>query len=269
MGFNEKLKNRQITAKSLVCVGLDSDTAKLPQGVSVTEFNRAIIKATAEFTCAYKINLAFYEAMGDAGHEAIRDAIRHIREDIPVIGDAKRADIGNTSAAYAKAIFEQFGFDAITVNPYMGSDSLQPFFDYTDKGVFVLCRTSNKGSADFQELTCIVEGQEMPLYEAVAAKVGEWNTAGNIGIVVGATYPKELRKLRAVSPAMTFLIPGIGAQGGDLELTVKYGTDHEGLGAIINSSRQIIFASSGKDYASAASKAARQLRDDINRHRVI
>jgi orotidine-5'-phosphate decarboxylase len=181
-----------------------------------------------------------------------------------VIGDAKRGDIGNTAAAYARAIFSYFGFDAVTVSPYLGSDSLQPFIQYQDKGIFILCRTSNAGATDFQSLNCETEQGQRPLFEIVAEKAEQWNTNGNIGLVVGATYPEELKLIREKHPDMPLLIPGIGAQGGDVALTIRYGVDARGEKAIINSSRGIIFASKGKDFAEAARSAASALRDQIN-----
>jgi orotidine-5'-phosphate decarboxylase len=267
VSFFTKLSRAVTENNSLLCVGLDSDPAKIPGGIAIADFNRAIIEATAEFACAYKINLAFYEAEGEAGMAALRATLERIPENIPVIGDAKRADIGNTSTAYARAIFDDLGFDAITVNPYLGHDALQPFLDYKEKGIFILCRTSNPGAGDFQTLSCITERGNMPLYRIVADKAAAWNTNGNIGLVVGATNPGELKLIREHHPGMPLLIPGIGAQGGDLELTVKNGQDNGGAGILINSSRQIIFASSGDDYAVAAGKAAREMRKQINRYR--
>ena len=180
------------------------------------------------------------------------------------IGDAKRGDIGNTAKAYARAIFVNLGFDATTVSPYLGGDSLEPFIQYRDKGVFVLCRTSNAGALDFQSLLLEERGKHRPLFEIVAQKASEWNTFGNIGLVVGATYPEELQLIRQSHPDMPLLIPGIGAQGGDLEQAVRYGVDAQGQKAIINSSRQIIYASRERDFAELARRAASSLRDQIN-----
>jgi len=262
MNFTEKLINATLKNRSLLCVGLDPDPERMPSNVSVLEFNKAIIDATADLVCAYKLNLAFYEAMGDEGLDALKQSVKHIPDDIPTIGDAKRGDIGNTAKAYAKAIFANLGFDATTVNPYLGFDSVEPFIQYKDKGVFILCRTSNAGALDFQSLR--FEKQSKPLFEIVAQKASEWNTYGNIGLVVGATYPEELRLIRNSHPDMPLLIPGIGAQGGDLEQAVRYGVDAKGQKAIINSSRQIIYASPEKDFAEAARRAASSLRDQIN-----
>ncbi len=238
----------------------------MPDQVSVFEFNRAIIEATADLVCAYKLNFAFYEALEDEGFDILKRTVKHIPDDIPVIGDAKRGDIGNTARAYARSIFTNFNFDAATVNPYLGFDSVEPFIQYRDRGVFILCRTSNAGAVDFQALRTELEGSSRPLFEIVALKASQWNTHGNIGLVVGATYPQELKLIRTNHPDMLLLIPGIGAQGGDLAATVRCGVDARGEKAIINSSRQIIYASRGKDFAQAARRAAAELRDQINRH---
>ena len=267
MNFVEKLTNATKKNKSLLCVGLDPDPKLMPDKVGVFEFNKAIIDATADLVCAYKPNLAFYEALGSEGLDALKQTVEYVPDDIPVIGDAKRGDIGNTAKAYARAIFDYFGFDATTVNPYLGFDALEPFIQYNDKGVLILCRTSNAGAADFQSLRCETEGDSRPLFELVALKASQWNIHGNIGLVVGATYPEELRLIRNSYPDMPLLIPGIGAQGGDLASTVRYGVNARGEGAIINSSRGIIYASPGKDFAQAARQAASSLRDQINYYR--
>jgi len=266
MNFTEKLTGATRKNKSLLCVGLDPDPALMPDKVAVFEFNKAIIDATADLVCAYKPNLAFYEALGDEGMPALKQTIKHIPDSIPIIADAKRGDIGNTAKAYAQALFDNFNFDAATVNPYLGFDAIEPFIQYRDKGVFILCRTSNPGAADFQSLLCEVDNKRLPLFELVALKASQWNTYGNIGLVVGATYPEELRLIRQSHPALPFLIPGIGTQGGDLALTVRYGVDVQGEQAIINSSRHIIYASRGKDFAEAARRAALTLRDQINHY---
>ncbi len=267
MNFIEKLLFATRQNDSLVCVGLDPDPKLMPDGVSIIDFNRAIIDATTDLVCAYKLNFAFYEVLGAEGFDILKRTVDYIPDNIPTIGDAKRGDIGNTAEVYARAIFTQFGFDASTVNPYLGFDSIEPFIHYEDRGVFILCRTSNPGSADFQNLSCQMEEQSSTLFELVAARASQWNRYGNIGLVVGATYPRELKPIRENHPDMPLLIPGIGAQGGDLEKAVLYGTDTNGEKAIINSSRQIIFASSGKDFARAARKAAEGLRNQINDYR--
>lgn len=266
MNFIEKLTKATQKNKSLLCVGLDPDPERMPDEVDVFEFNQAIIEATSNLVCAYKLNFAFYEALGDKGLQALKRTVEYIPDDIPVIGDAKRGDIGNTARAYAKSIFTHFNFDATTVNPYLGFDSIEPFLQYRDRGVFILCRTSNAGAVDFQALPSEIEGSHRPLFEIVALKASQWNLYGNIGLVVGATYPEELRLIRNNHPDMPLLIPGIGAQGGDLALTVRYGVDSKGEKAIINSSRQIIYASRGKDFAQAARRVATELRDQINHH---
>ncbi|MEE8419503.1 MAG: orotidine-5'-phosphate decarboxylase [Dehalococcoidales bacterium] len=265
MNFIEKLTLATRQNKSLVCVGLDTDPELLPDKVGVFDFNKAIIDATADLVCAYKPNLAFYEAMGSQGMDILKRTVDYIPDGIPVIADAKRGDIGNTAKAYARAIFDVMNFDAVTVNPYLGFDSIEPFISYRDRGVFILCRTSNTSAIDFQSLYADFEGAKRPLYEIVALKASRWNTHGNIGLVVGATFPDELRLIRQSYPDMPLLIPGIGAQGGDLATTVDYGVDDRGERAIINSSRQILYASRGKDFAEAARQAALSLREQINR----
>jgi len=262
MKFTDKLLNASRKNKSWLCIGLDPDPELMP-GVDVLQFNKAVIEATSDLVCAYKPNLAFYEALGTEGLAILEKTIKHVPRDIPVIGDAKRGDIGNTARAYAKALFSVLGFDATTINPYLGFDSIEPFINCQDKGVFILCRTSNKGAADFQDL----RANGMPLYEAVAKKAREWNIHGNIGLVVGATYPEELKRVRSMCPEMPFLIPGIGAQGGDLASAVGYGTDARGEKAIINVSRQILYASREKDFAQAARGVAEKLRNQINDYR--
>lgn len=232
----------------------------MPQ-VNILDFNKAIIEATADLVCAYKPNFAFYEALGIEGLDILEKTIKFIPSHLPIIGDAKRNDIGNTAKAYARALFSAFGCDAATVNPYLGFDSTQPFLEYKDKGVFILCHTSNPGALDFQGLTCTTG---LPLYEVVAQKAKEWNVYDNVGLVVGATYPGELKRLRQLCPEMVILIPGIGAQGGDLALAVKYGVNTRGGGAIISISRQILYASTGKDFAQAARRVAGKFQNQIN-----
>ena len=267
MNFTEKLLKAAVKNNSLVCIGLDPDPALMPADTGVLDFNKAIIDATAGLVCAYKLNFAFYEALGAGGFEALKDSIDYIPHDIPIIGDAKRGDIGNTARAYATAIFDQLGCDAVTINPYLGSDSVEPFVEYKDKGVFILCRTSNPGSADFQSLRCNSSGKNTSLFELVAQKAAQWNRHGNIGLVIGATFPQELELIRQQHPDMPILIPGIGTQGGDMEKAVRYGVDTSGEKAIISSSRQIIFASNGEDFATAAAYAAMQLGSKVNSYR--
>jgi len=260
MKFVDKLLAASRQNKSLLCIGLDPDPELMPK-VSLLEFNKAIVDATADMVCAYKPNLAFYEALGIEGLEALKKTLEYIPRHIPVVGDGKRGDIGNTAKAYAKALFSTFGFDAVTVSPYLGFDSVEPFIEYKDKGVFILCRTSNPGAVDFQNL---VDSQGIPLYETVARKAMEWNVHGNIGLVVGATYPEELKRIRQLCPEMPLLIPGIGAQGGDLASAVKYGVDAQGEKAIITVSRQILYSSRERDFAEAAQRSTLELRDRIN-----
>jgi len=267
VNFTDKLTNAIRKNRSLLCVGLDPDPERMPENISIFEFNKAIVDATANLVCAYKLNLAFYEALDEPGLDALKRTINYIPGDIPVIGDAKRGDIGNTARAYARAIFANLNCDATTVNPYLGFDSIEPFIQYTDKGIFILCRTSNSGALDFQSLRCQTESGYHPLFELVALKASQWNTHGNIGLVVGATYPEELRLIRQNHPDMTLLIPGIGAQGGGLASAVRYGVNSNGEGAIINSSRQIIYASPEKDFAEAAQRVASELRQQINAYR--
>ena len=260
MAFITKLVDATRKNNSLLCIGLDPNPDLMPK-VDTLEFNKAIIDATYDLVCAYKPNLAFYEALGTEGITILEKTVAHIPSDIPIIGDAKRGDIGNTAKAYAKALFSVLGFDAATVNPYLGFDSIEPFISYQDKGVFILCRTSNPGAMDFQDLRCNTGSS---LYETVAHKAREWNVYGNIGLVVGATYPEELKKIRSICPEMCLLIPGIGAQGGDLALVVKYGVDAQGEKAVINVSRQILYASRERDFAEAARNTAEKIRNQIN-----
>ena len=247
-------------------MGLDPDPRRMPVG-DVFQFNRAIVDATADLVCAFKPNMAFYEALGLAGLDALKRTVEYIRQvagDVVVIGDGKRGDIGPSMDAYCKAMFDVWGVDAMTVSLYLGHDSLTPASSYTDKGVFVLCRTSNESAGDFQDKK-VSRGQgSIPLYQDVALQCLSWNRAGNIGLVVGATYPEELKAVRDLCPDMPVLIPGVGAQGGGVEEAVRYGTDSSGRLAIINSSRQVLYASSGRDFAEAARKEASRLREEIN-----
>lgn len=266
-----------------VCVGLDSDYGRLPESMKcglehsdITDFNRRIVNATNDLVCAYKLNAAFYEAIGPGGYSALAGTISHIPPYVPVILDAKRADIGNTNVGYAQAAFNHLGVDAITVHPYLGREALRPFLDHKNKGIIVLCRTSNKGAGEFQDLLVGNESgiggvvgetlppERIPLYQNVADSVARhWNKNGNCALVVGATYPTQLAEVRKIVGDMPILIPGIGAQGGDLEKTVAAGKDNKGQGMIINSSRNIIFASSGEDFAEAARRETQKLHDAI------
>ncbi|MFC1847804.1 orotidine-5'-phosphate decarboxylase [Chloroflexota bacterium] len=266
MNFLEKLLAASQHNRSLLCIGLDPDPKLMPE-IDVFQFNREIVDATSDLVCAYKPNLAFYEALGIAGLKALEKTLACLPEAIPVIGDAKLGDVSSSSKAYAQAMFDVFGFDAVTANPYLGHDSLAPFLAYKDKGTFILCKTSNPGSADFQDAflsTGEPNEKAVPLYQRVAMKAGEWNTHGNVGLVVGATYPQQLKTVRELCPDLPLLIPGIGAQGGDIEAAARHGVDAHGRKAILNCSRQILYASRDKDFALAARREAMKLRDRIN-----
>jgi orotidine-5'-phosphate decarboxylase len=267
MKFLERLREIQTDRDSLLCIGLDVDVAKIPSHLQsaenpALEFNRQIISATQDLVCAYKPNLAFYEAMGERGLSALRETVKLIPKSILSIGDGKRGDIGNSAERYAQSLFGDFGFDAVTVNPYMGFDSLEPFSKDPEKGAFILALTSNPGSKDLQRL----KTGSRPLYERVVRIARKWNTNRNLGLVVGATHPRELQSVRRIVPEMPILIPGIGKQGGDLKSAIRYGCDKNGQLAIINASRSIIYASSGTDFAEAARKEAIALRSEMQKH---
>lgn len=251
MRFYQWLTETAIRNDSLVCVGLDPRPDRLPPGDTLFDLNRRIVDATRDLVCAYKPNAAFYEAAGTAGLEALRQTVAYIHDTagVPVILDAKRSDIGSTAEAYARAVFDVWGGDAVTVNPYLGGDSIAPFTAYQDRGVFVLCHTSNAGATDLQTLPC----PDRPLYEVVAEKAVSWG----VGLVVGATYPQALARVRALAPEAWILLPGVGAQGGDLEAALQAGLRADGLGLIVNSSRDIL-------YASDPQQAAWNLRERIN-----
>lgn len=268
MTFNERLNHICDQRNSLVCVGLDIDLKKVPSLIlkkdePLVYFSKAIIDATLENAAAYKINTAFFESYGAKGWQAMTQIVNYLPADVIKIADAKRGDIGNTSKMYAQAFFSELPFDAITVNPYLGSDSIAPFIEDEENGVFILCHTSNKGANDFQKMS---DGEDR-LFERVAKQVQNLNEKGNCGLVVGATYPDELKHIREMVPELPFLVPGLGAQGGDLDLVIKYATDENGLGAIFNSSRGIIYASNGEDFAGVAGQKAREMRDEINARR--
>ena len=271
MSFNSALRKRWTNANTMVCVGLDPELAKFPLHLrskpdAVFEFCRSIIDATAEFACCFKPQIAHFAAL--EAEYTLQKLITHIHENhpgVPVILDAKRGDIGSTAERYAVEAFDRYGADAVTLNPYLGRDSVQPFLDRADKGVVLLCRTSNAGASDFQDLDCAGK----PLYQRVAAKVAdEWNGNGNCLLVVGATWPRELAEVRAIVGDLPFLVPGIGAQGGDVEAVVANGCTSDGTGLAISSSRAILYAGNGEDFAEKAGDAAMELRDAINRFRV-
>ena len=266
MSFVEKVRAIQASSRSLLCVGLDVDLEKIPQHLRslpnpVLEFNRQIIDATQDLVCAYKPNLAFYEAMGRQGLFSLYETLKLIPKSVLTIGDAKRGDIGNTAERYAHSLFDDFGFDSITVNPYMGFDSVQPFLSNPEKGVFLLALTSNSGSKDFQRLKVGAK----PLYEKVVHAAKKWNDKENIGLVVGATHPKELQRVRKIVADMPILIPGVGKQGGNMQSAIRWGCDKHGQLAIINASRSILYASSGKDFAGAARTEAQNMVEEMRR----
>lgn len=271
MNFQEKLDLITFKNNSLVCVGLDSDFDKIPQLLKTAdwplfEFNKAIIDATHDLVCCYKPNSAFYEALGDKGEHQLQLTCNYIHTtypQIPIILDAKRADIGSTNEGYVKYAYDYLGVDAITLHPYLGKEALQPFLQIADKGCIILCRTSNPGAGELQNLA--IGESTVPLYKMIAEKIiKEWNQYGNCLMVVGATYPEELLEIRKMAGDMTFLVPGIGAQGGDLEKTVRAGINSQGAGMIISASRSIIFASNDTDFAQAAKAETQKLRDQIN-----
>ena len=270
--FRELLEARWDEGKFL-CVGLDSDLEKIPEAVrkedtrtTIVAFNRAIIDATKVIVCAFKLNPAFYEAHGDEGAAALRETIAYILDvapEAPVILDAKRGDIANTNKSHAIAAFDHLRADAVTVSPYLGGEPLEPFFAHKDKGVIVLCHTSNPGAKEIQDLS--VDGGE-PLYKLIArSAAGKWNTNGNCCLMVGATYPEELGEVRAIADDLPILVAGIGAQDGHLAETVRGGLDSRGRGLIMNASRSIIFASRGTDFAEVARKKAEELHNAIKK----
>ncbi len=268
MMFAERLHQAQIASNGLLCVGLDPDLDKLPADLRadpkpLLAFNRRIIDATRDIAAAYKPQIAFYSALGK--EDELADSIRYVRARAPaalVILDAKRGDIGNTAQAYAMEAFERYGADAVTVNPYMGGDSVLPFLARPDRGAILLCRTSNPGARDFQDL--LIDG--VPLYRLVAERAAaQWNQHQNLMLVVGATYPGEMAELRRAHPALWFLVPGIGAQGGELDSTLAAGLSSHGDGLLISSSRGIIYAGAGE--SAAIRGAALELRAAINRRR--
>lgn len=265
-----KTNARISTLKSMLCVGLDSDPAKIPaifhsMGNPVLEFNRSVIRATREHAVAYKVNTAFYESRGMRGMMDLEETLSMLPPECLSIADAKRADIGNTSRQYAKAFFEAWPFDSITVAPYMGFDSLEPFFEYDDKLVFVLCLTSNSGSRDFEE-QLMQDGR--PMYRAVLDRVRQWQRNGNAGIVVGATKPGLLGELRQEAPDLFFLIPGVGAQGGSMQEAVSQGADAARQSAVVNVSRALIFPEgsfgSVEEFEAAVGREAKILHEGMN-----
>jgi len=267
MNFTGRIEQAWSTGQTLLCVGLDPDPARLPRHLiaapyPIFEFGRAIVDATADLVCAFKPQIAYYAAA--RAEDQLEMTIAHIRQHhpaIPVILDAKRGDIGSTAEMYAREAFERYQADAVTVNPYLGFDALAPFLEYTDKGVIVLCRTSNPSAREVQDIAC--DGRK--LYQIIAEKAArDWNANGNVLLVVGATYPGELAEIRAIVGDMAILVPGVGAQGGDVAAVVANGASAGGTGLIISASRAVLYAGSGADYAAAARSAAQALRDEIN-----
>lgn len=270
--FITKLAATSQAHDSLLCVGLDPDLAKLPAALqgkpdAISIFCKAIIDATADIACAFKPQIAYFAALAAEDQlQSICDYLRQRYPHIPVVLDAKRGDIGATAEQYAREAFERYGADAVTVNPYMGFDSVAPYLEWKDRGAIVLCRTSNPGGSDLQFLQ--VEGK--PLYQHVARLVAEkWNLNGQCALVVGATFPDEIAQVRQIVGDMPLLVPGIGAQGGDIEATVRAGQTVSGGGMMINSSRAILYArpADGEDFAQAAARVAKETRDAINRFR--
>lgn len=261
--FKEKLRAARQRNRSFLCVGLDPDPARIPMA-DVAAFLREVIDATADLVGAYKPNLAFFEALGPKGHAILQRTLEAIPKGIPTIGDGKRGDIGDTMRFYAKALFDLYGFDAVTVNAYGGRDALEPFLSQGDRGVLIWCRSSNPGAADVQD-RALADGRA--LYEAIAELAGSWNESGNVGLVVGATWPEQLRRVRRLCPNMLILVPGVGAQEGDLEAAVRAALDRDGEGFIISASRQVLYAAEGKGFARTARRAAQALRARINQVR--
>jgi orotidine-5'-phosphate decarboxylase len=275
MGFMQSLRQAWQRNDSLVCVGLDPEPARFPAQLrddpdAVFAFCTGIVDATADLVCAFKPQIAHFAALG--AEDALQRLIAHIHDrhpGVPVILDAKRGDIGSTARHYAEEAFDRYQADAVTLNPYLGRDSVQPFLDRADKGVILLCRTSNPGGADFQNLA-VHDGDRrtLPLYQHIAATIArDWNAHGNCALVTGATFPEELGAVRALVGNIPLLVPGVGAQGGDVAAVLAAGALADGTGLIVSSSRAILYAGGGLDFSEAARTAAMALRDAINRHR--
>ncbi len=266
VSFNTRFRQTLAARRSLLCVGLDPEMAKLPAGLPHTpqglvQFCREIIAATTAYASAFKVNFAFFEGLGKSGWEALAQVAAALPDEAIKIADAKRGDIGNTARLYAAAVFRELPFDALTASPYLGEDAAEPFLADEMKGVFFLCRTSNPGSARVQ----LFPQQEQPLYLHVAREVMQWNRRGNAGLVVGATQPVELERVRRECPALPFLIPGVGAQGGDLASAVQLGAGASGDLAVINASRTIMYAASDRHFAEAAAKEAERLQREMQK----
>ncbi len=258
--FAEKLRAAQQTNNSYLCIGLDPDPERMAHP-HVPSFFADVINETKDLVCAYKPNFAFFEALGMSGMQVMLEALRAVPKHIPIIADAKRGDIGNTARFYARTIFDIYKFDACTVNAYGGRDAVEPFIDYREKGVIVWCRSSNEGAADLQDLQ-LADGRAV--YQAVAERAREWNVHGNVGVVAGATWPRQIERVREICPDQVILVPGVGEQEGELEAAVEAAMDGTCGGFIVNSSRSVLYASRGDDYAEAARKQAQRLRNRIN-----
>ena len=263
--FFHHLAKTQATKQTRLCIGLDPELAQMPAAIQqgarpIYEFSKAIIDATCDLVCCYKPQIAHFAALAaEAELQAIVEYIKH--KEVPVLLDAKRGDISSSAAQYATEVFGRYQADAVTINPFLGLDAMQPFLDYADKGIFILCRTSNPGSADIQDLRL---ADDRRLYEHIAVKAaGEWNQSGNIGLVVGATYPEEVSQVRALCGDMTLLLPGVGAQGADIKSLMAAG---QGGGLLVSSSRAIIYAGRGRDFAEKAREVAIKTREQLNRH---
>ena len=267
--FKEKLSSNYKINNSILCIGLDPDLNLMPVS-DITKFNKIIIDSTKNFACAYKPNLSFYEALGSLGIKALENTIDYIRETAPdklIIGDGKRGDIGSTNEKYVEAFFEYWGFDAITVNPFAGQDSFEPFIEYKDKGIFLWCKSSNPKSEEFQNKKIIHKDKTIKFYEWIALRANKWNKHNNIALIVGATYPKELKEIRNIAPELPILIPGIGAQSGNIKKVIDSSVNTNTPNILISASRSILYASKNKlDYAMKSHKAAKILNDQINSH---
>ncbi|WP_394942948.1 orotidine-5'-phosphate decarboxylase [uncultured Ilumatobacter sp.] len=268
MGFHAQLERSWAASSSMLCVGLDPDPARMPSPLdgtpdAIERFCRAIVDATADLVCAFKPQIAYFASQREeAALERICSYIRETYPDVTLILDAKRGDIGSTAEHYAREAFGRYGAHAVTVNPYLGTDSVEPFFQHTGNGgggVIALCRTSNPGGDDFQSLVTADENGHKPIYLHVAERVAnEWSQLGDCGLVVGATYPEELAEVRAVAPGIPFLVPGVGAQGGDAATVVQHGSNAARNGLMVSSSRAVLYASSGDDFAEAARAEAQR-----------
>jgi orotidine-5'-phosphate decarboxylase len=269
--FRERLAEATDRHQSLLCVGLDPDPRLAPselvgQDGWIERFCLGIVEATADLVCAFKPNVAFFEALGEDGYHGLRKTLAGLPKDVVSIGDAKRGDIGSTAEAYAKALYQVWGFDVVTVSPLLGPDTLEPFLAYRDRGIFALCKTSNPGSGTLQDLPVPWNGSTVPLYELIARQMAALDASdatGQVGLVVGATYPAQLAEIRAAAPDLPFLVPGIGAQQGDVWAAVNAGLDAHGRGIVVNASRGVTYASRGSDWQGAARAAAASLHERL------